>query len=1019
MIRKIYFTLFIWISCLLTALAQDQIRVTGRQCVPDYGCEPELTRFELVDAKGDPVEGTNFTWNFGDTDPSILPENNTSTKQIATHSYKNKGTYTATLTYTPLNSTTPVTVTSTPIEIQDIPPYFEFFIRQGKAVQDTLICEGEKLTLDPYKGNAPTGVTYLWAPNGETTPTLEVSESGCYSVEVFFTNPVTGEKGCSTKAKIEVKVCGETPASPSSKWYFGSEAGLDFQGSDPTALTDGKMDAKEGSSAISDKKGQLLFYTDGITVYDKEGNPMNAENPLFNNIPLGGGKNSTQAALIIPLPICRGCEYQYYIFTTKDIENGNKCLEYSVVDMRLNSGKGLITQKNVRVECGITERLSAIKKPVPENNNGGGGNTPTEKPLDEYWIVTHDTKGNYIIKKLTASGLVDGRTQEIGLPHDTNYKGEGQIKFSSDGNKVAVVIPGGPPDNKNYVEVYNFNNETGELSNKVTLELGDSPPVAYGVEFSPDGGKLYATLKGNKEVPATGNDPAVDAVQSTLLQFDLSAGDQGAVQGTKREIAKSDNIYGALQYGPDGKIYMAMEGSDSLAVIGLPNELASKDSAKKDVDFKQNGIYLGGKTSQLGLPNFVQNEIESPSGPGISANDVCFGEPVVFQSSPICEPKGDTYTWDFGDGEKVTVSGKQGQQPINHTYKSPGTYTVKLHQSNDCKDFDDTKQVVVTEVPKLDLASPYLICGPSVTIDTKYNAANTEFFWFKDTETTPLPVQGSKLEVTESGTYTVFAVRRENEECYDTKSATVQLEKKPDFSLPIPDPLCVGKTTTLDAGPGATSYQWSNGATTQQVAVGNPGTYSVTAVIPVNGVPCSVEDKVTLIQYPNPNVRVRPEVPLCVENNQIVDLNGGGNPTYNYLWNTGESTMIIKVSQPNQYKVTVTTQQGCSEEHMVNVIEQCEPLVLVPNAFSPNGDGQNDRLQVVTNHITNQDYEFRVYDRWGELIFRTTDRNETWDGTYKGRPYPPQSYAWTVQYRSLYFPQRGVETKRGAVLIAR
>jgi urease alpha subunit len=92
-------------------------------------------------------------------------------------------------------------------------------------------------------------------------------------------------------------------------WYFGANAGLDFNSGTPVALLDGALDTIEGCATISDTDGNLLFYTDGITVFNKNHTIM------LNGMGLNGDTSTTQSALIVPKP---NDENTYYIFTVAD-----------------------------------------------------------------------------------------------------------------------------------------------------------------------------------------------------------------------------------------------------------------------------------------------------------------------------------------------------------------------------------------------------------------------------------------------------------------------------------------------------------------------------------------------------------------------------------------------------------------------------------------------------------------------------------------------------------------------------
>src|SRR6187549_3169721 len=120
------------------------------------------------------------------------------------------------------------------------------------------------------------------------------------------------------------------------KWYFGNNAGIDFLSGSPVPFSGSAMTMLEGVASIADTAGNTLFYTNGSQVW----NSNNTQMP--NGFGLLGDNNSAQAAIIVPDP---GNANQYYIFTTPT--NGSGAMNYSVVDMTLQSGLGDVTDKNV------------------------------------------------------------------------------------------------------------------------------------------------------------------------------------------------------------------------------------------------------------------------------------------------------------------------------------------------------------------------------------------------------------------------------------------------------------------------------------------------------------------------------------------------------------------------------------------------------------------------------------------------------------------------------------------------
>ncbi len=329
-----------------------------------------------------------------------------------------------------------------------------------------------------------------------------------------------------------------------SNWYFGRNAGIKFHPDGTvTPLLDGQLISLLGCSTISDNSGNLLFYTDGIKIWNKNHQIMLNGNGLF------GGSFASEPAIIVPKP---GATNLFYVFTTEEYGRPNG-FRYSVVDINLDGGLGGVTnEKNVLIYTPTDERVSVVK-----HKNG-----------IDYWVVTHGLNSNtFYSHLLTASGLSSTPVlSNSGSVIFDNYSLLGFMKISPDGKKLALA-------HIYYnCELFDFNNETGIISNARIIY----PSIySYGVEFSPNSKLLYVS------VPTLG-----------VLQYNLT---KNPIISTKL----SDNVCYGLQLGPNGKIYAAEAGIPSLTVINNPNIVGI------GCDLQKQSISLSGRISEAGLPSFV------------------------------------------------------------------------------------------------------------------------------------------------------------------------------------------------------------------------------------------------------------------------------------------------------------------------------------------------------------------------------------------------------------------------------
>lgn len=337
-------------------------------------------------------------------------------------------------------------------------------------------------------------------------------------------------------------------------WYFGNYCGLDFSSGNPVVLSTGQTgsdissgDLQEGTSCISDSSGQLLFYSGGRTVWNRNHTPMP------NGTGLMGGYSSTQSSLVVPLP---GSDNIFYVFTSDEWQNsGANGYRYSVVDMCLDSEQGDVVagQKNVFL-CGLsTEKLAAC-----EDADGTG-----------YWITGHKMYSNEFYSwHLTSGGITDSVVSQIGTTHGWHapssswYNGaaQGEMKFNPSGTKLALAISNFDPA---YLDLFDFDNNTGIVGNFCHFVIDSAlSKRIWGVEFSPDGSKLYATLSGGSG-------------GKKIYQYDMTAGggNCNSVFASQFELFQSNenSVMFGLKAAPNDKIYLVGNSYNDLSSIDFPN----------------------------------------------------------------------------------------------------------------------------------------------------------------------------------------------------------------------------------------------------------------------------------------------------------------------------------------------------------------------------------------------------------------------------------------------------------------
>ncbi len=709
-------------------------------------------------------------------------------------------------------------------------------------------------------------------------------------------------------------------------WYFGLGAGINFNVSPPEVLLDGKIYTREGVATISDKKtGQLLFYTEGTKIWDKN------QQVMPNGSGLKGDYSSTQSAVIVPHP---GNPAKYYVFTTAQ----NKGFRYSEVDMSLHNGMGDVIPgtKNKLLLPGSksTEKVIATR-----HCNG-----------KDYWVATH-TSGDdaFYVYLITAAGIQSPHIYHVGsVIHAGGWEMTSYLKFSPDGNILANVF--GSPDasqSPSKVEFFAFNNQTGVLTGPtLVLEPFIFP---YGIEFSPDGNLVYiSTLHGQ-----------------SIFQYDLSASD---VTSTRTEIASSSHLlFGALQLGPDGKIYVSSEdgfnnGYPYLGVINQP------DVVGKGCDFVQDGFYLGGRETLIGLPTFLGSIFYHPED--FNVENVCYETPTRFDITNIKNI--DSVYWSFGDG------GSSKKIAASHLYGKPGNYDVQLIIYSPCR--SDTVNKTVSICASKDKmvedticeGEPYLLpdgrkvtksgeyvslqknaCGCDIKIITRLQVNPSYHITVKDSI---CPGAAYKLPdgrmVNEPGVYT-----SKLQTIYGCDSVIVtQLFVKKYVVTHRYDTICTHETFTLPDGR----------------AVNQTGLYKL-VYNAKNGCDSLVLYHLKVIAPP----AIHLGKDFCIVPGEVVKLQPtirGGEP----LWQDGSDLSAFEVRAPGIYWVKVDNSCGIAADTVV-VTNDCLGRVFVPTAFTPNHDGQNDVFKILNVHGQRL-IRFDIFDRWGKKVFHTNDIYEGWTG---------------------------------------
>ncbi len=487
-------------------------------------------------------------------------------------------------------------------------------------------------------------------------------------------------------------------------WYFGDYAGVNFSTGIPVALSNSAMHASFGNGVISDSTGSLLFYTDGIQVWNRNHQQMpNGYGLLSSNG--STGSMSYQTGLIIPKP---DDPEIYYIFTVDNhfqypYTKAGIC--YSVVDMGLNNGLGdiITNKKNIPLPYGL-QAYGRIAATFHKNRH-------------DIWIVSRlYDDDRYIAYLLTQNGIETPVLSSTGNNYPSNTANDGCIKITPDGTGFMNINVG----SKN--ERCTFNNETGHVEFLYWFyNFGDN----LGAEFSPDSQLFYT--KGSVVW-----DTYIYQLDFTIL--DKTDFINSAIQLGLASPDKTGS--GMMQLGPDGKIYSCQLEEPYLAVINKPNDRGLA------CDLQLNAVDLAGRNCLNSLSSFIQSYFLRFDYIG-----ACAGSPFTF--TPNFNPEPDSIHWNFGDPASGTNDTTTQLSPV-HVFAQGGSYTVSVFvRYPDGRTEQTSRIVTVAGLPSPNLGPDITVCkGTSVTLNPGSFASYT---WSNGT-------LGPTITVADSGQYWVEVV---------------------------------------------------------------------------------------------------------------------------------------------------------------------------------------------------------------------------------------------------------------------
>ena len=716
-------------------------------------------------------------------------------------------------------------------------------------------------------------------------------------------------------------------------WFFSYQCGIDFNSGVPVANNVTPMGTASACAVASDANGNLLFYTNGTTVYQSDHNPMVNGTGLLGSLASAPGPfvppvtpgASCQGAGIVQNP---GNPNEYYVFTLGAI--GYDGLRYSIVDLTLSGGLGDVTAtKNILLEDTLAEKMTIVKHANCTN----------------YWVMVHKNfSSDFYAYEVTPSGINAPVISTIGQPllfvpsspppGTTNFTG--QMKFSPDGSLLVNTVP-----YSGYVELFDFDNNTGILSNvrssppsfwltNVNPNTGTVFSRMFGAEFSPNGKYLYISQVPGISAQVAGNYSLIWQFPTDVPNFWLSG---QTIQGTlpaqpTLSVYLLGQLYG-MQLGPDGKIYISRFGTSTLSVIDKPNlPGVACDYLHAGMSFGSviglpNQIPGGVNTTQtiasLSLPVFSQDLFNQPADFSIvNGPNFCEGNSIAFEYNGALNP--DSIIWNFDDPTSGTSNTSSILNPT-HSYLSSGNYAPQLIVWKNCVSDTISYGVTIDSSPSFSLGADTLLCdGTSIDFDFS-SYTDVDFLW-SDGST------NSSISVSASATIGLQMIAQSSG-CSATDSIVVDFVPILDASISISnDTLCINGSPELlsfaNSG-GTLSGQGINLAGEFDPSIG-VGVYTINHAF---GGLCPSQDSIIISVFDLPEINFTTDTLIGCSPLTVTFVNNNTQNGQTFLWSFGDGGQsnqggVVQYDYTNSgtYDVSleITSPEGCSNANTLNAL---------------------------------------------------------------------------------------------------
>ncbi len=801
-----------------------------------------------------------------------------------------------------------------------------------------------------------------------------------------------------------------------SVWVFQQETGMDFTQSPPRAFESEIGFTGGGGGAISDVDGNLLIYTDGTRIFDRN------HDILPDGFLSFGSGFFHHSSAFIPDRFDDNLIHLLYLEDTFTRGIGN--LRHAVIDMSLNNGLGDVVSDN-------RERLVA--------RNIGPGMRTIAGPCGKIWVLVRRPYSREILVyqfldgEITLHSSFLSSAEVLSAPQLSSFVSSTTYFDYVPSTSLLLML-----SESDVIEAFYFDSELGEVTDQQLIE---NLTIFDYIDRTVDRPNNLAISFSGRYLISGESD--FENQQTVFYSYDLDRWQDGTITESKKEFYRSGALWDvARPHFPADELReeltMARRPSSELIYVGSHfseylHEVSFDDQTGEFV-FTENALPLNGIVAHA---SDLQRLVVEPMPP-VHKEEVIEDDQRVLCPSDITTIIIDPTLFD-------SVLWQDGSKEMNYMIDVEGTYQVEAYVAGcmrrDSIDISTSQNRLIADIQIPCSEGPGFFNTPGGrdglwqdgTVSQSYVAAESGSYWvtyqqgscmvtdtfnlqLSDTEfLEDLPMSvlncgnldsaitlpddntylwddgrtGPSLDVSISGNYTVEVTTA----CGNSFEQSIEVEFVEELDLVMDTVICGQEELFIDLTREGFSYDWSDGVSGPTRTIAEGGIYEVMALQDAG---CIYFDTLEVIVIPDELVITASALFICED--EEVELSVADHDDAMITWSTGEQSSAIRVNTPGTYIATLQEDE-CIVSDSLFIDEQpfCDCLVYVPNVLSTSSQLGNEQLSISSNCQLSQ-YEMSIYDRWGGRIFTSSNIEISWDGKLNDADLTPGVYVVSMTY---------------------